>query len=78
MQCVIFSSVVCLALQHFSTLSRKRNDFGEKKLLNIRSLVLFSLPLLSETFLILRRTERAMIKNAHWSSCKVLEAVVRF
>ena len=31
----------------------------------------FPLQLLSETFLILRRTERDMIKNVYWSSCKV-------
>jgi hypothetical protein len=31
----------------------------------------FSLQLLSETFLILRKSERDMVKNIHWSSCKV-------
>ena len=30
----------------------------------------FSLQILCEPFLILRRTERDMIKNVHWSSCK--------
>jgi len=38
-----------------STLSDKRNDFWEKKeLLNINCMILLSLQLLSETFLILR------------------------
>ena len=35
----------------------------------------FSLQLLSETFLILRRTERDMIKNVYRSSCNVLVIV---
>ena len=30
-----------------------------------------SLQILSETFLILRRTARDVIKNVYWSSCKV-------
>jgi hypothetical protein len=33
--------------------------------------VLISLQLLSETFLILRKTERDIIKNVYWSSSKV-------
>ena len=42
-----------------------------KKLMNTRCVFRFSLQLLSETFLILRRTERDMIKNVYLSSCKV-------
>jgi len=53
--CAILSSVPCPALQYFPTLSHKRHDFrGEKKLLNTKCVFLFSLQLLSETFLILR------------------------
>ena len=44
----------------------------EKKLLNTRCVFWFSLQLLSETFLILRRSKRDMIKNVYRSSCKVL------
>ena len=32
----------------------------------------FSLQLLSETFLVLRSTERDVITNVYWSSCKIL------
>ena len=44
---------------------------GGGRILNVKRVFLFSLQLLSETFLILRRTERDMIKNVCWSSCKV-------
>ena len=43
----------------------------EKMLLNTKCVFWFSLQLLSETFLIPRRTERDVIKNVYWSSCKV-------
>jgi hypothetical protein len=39
---------------------------------------LFSLQLLSEIFLTLRRTERDRFKNIYWSSCKVTAILVRF
>ena len=56
--------------QYFYTLSHKQNDFGEGKLLNTKFVLWFSLQLLSETFLILRRTERDIIKNIYRSVCK--------
>jgi len=50
----------------------------EKKSLNTKCVFWFSVQLLSETFLILRRTERDMIKNIHWSLCKVPVIGVRY
>ena len=38
----------------------------------------FSLQLRSEIFLILRTTERGMVRNVHWFSCKVPFILVRF
>ena len=52
--------------------------FGEKSR-NTKCVFWFSVQLLSETFLILRRTERDMIKNVYRSSCTVpVIVVVRF
>jgi len=42
-----------------------------QKLLNTKCVFWFSLQLLSETFLILRRIDRDMIKNVYWSSSEV-------
>jgi hypothetical protein len=50
--------------------------FG-KRLLNTKCVFWFSLQLSSETFLILRRNERDMIKNLYRSSCKVPVTLVR-
>jgi len=62
--CAILSSVACPALQYFSTLSHKWHEF-QKELLNVKCVFWFSLQCLSETFLILRRTERD-IKKVTW------------
>ena len=70
--CAIFLSAAWQALQYFYTLSHKRHDFRKKKkLLNTKCVFWFSLQLLSETFLILRITERDIIINVLRSSCKV-------
>ena len=73
------SSVDSPALLYFSTLSHRCHNFRKKKkLLNIKYVFLVSLQLLSETFFILRITERDMIKNVYCSSCKVPVFFVRF
>jgi len=49
----------------------KDRIFGKKMLMRIKFVFWFSLKLLSETVPILRRIERDMIKNVHWSSFKI-------
>ena len=56
---------------YFSTLSHKRQDLKKKKFFNIKCVFPVSLQLLSQAFLILRRTEQNMIKIVYWSSCEV-------
>jgi polyphosphate kinase len=50
----------------------------EKRLLKIKFKFLFSLQTLSQTFLILRRTEGDMVKYVHGASCKVHIILARF
>ena len=73
----VSSSVACLALPYFSTLSQKRYSFREKVIVH-KSAFSVSLQLLSETFLILRRILRDITINVHRSSCKVPVSLVRF
>jgi hypothetical protein len=70
MRRIILLSVACLAVVYFSTLSQNGTIFG-KKLLKIKCVFWFSLQLLCETFLILRRIQRDIIINVHKSSCEV-------
>ena len=52
--------------------------FGEKKYIKHQNVLWFFLQLLLEVFLILRRTERDVIKNVCSSSCKISVIVVIF
>jgi len=73
----ILTSVACLTPENFSTLSRKRHDF-RKKAFGYKLCVLFFSTPLFETFLILKRTERDMIKILYWPSCKLHIILARF
>jgi hypothetical protein len=78
MRRIILSSVACLALPYFSTLSHKRQDYREKVIEHKLRVLIFSTTL-SETFLILRRKKkRDIITNEHRSSSKVPVILVRF
>jgi hypothetical protein len=67
--CIV--TLACLALQHFSTLSHKRNNFL-KKVFNIKCVFWVSLQILSETFFILKRIRGGININAHRSLLKYL------
>ena len=65
---IIFSSVTCQALLHFSTLSYKFHDFLIKKGTEYETCVLIFFTVVSKTFVILRRNDRDMIVYGHGSS----------
>jgi len=75
--CAILSS---LPARHYGIFPHYfiNDEIFEKKLLNIKCVFSFSLQLLSETFLILRRSERYIIINVLRSSCKIPVILVRF
>jgi len=52
--------------------------FSKKKITEHKMCVLMSSTNLSQTFVILRRTERDMMRNVYRSSCKVFVIVVSF
>ena len=61
---------------YFSTLYHKWHDFRGKKI-ETRIVFSFSVQLLSETFLVLRRIQRDINKNVNRASCKVPVILVR-
>ena len=73
MRHIVFLSVACLALPYYSKLSHKLHDF-RKNVIKHR----FSLQILYEIFLILRRIQRDVIINVHGSSCKTPVILVIF
>jgi len=74
----MLSSLALPTVPYFWTLSHKGHDFGGKKLLKIKRVFWFSLQLLSETFLFLRRIQRVTIISERWSLCKVPFILVIF
>ena len=69
MRRIILPSVACLAIPYLSTLSHKRNDFGEKVTGYEMRVLIFSTTL-SRTFFILRRIQGDISIIVHRCSCK--------
>jgi len=74
----IILSLVCLAIQNFSTLPHKRYDFFGTKLLNTKREFWFFIQGLSETFLSLKGIQQDIIVNVLKSSRKIPVILVRF
>jgi hypothetical protein len=75
--CGLSSSVACLVLPDFSTLSHKRHDFREKTLSNVKFVFWFSLQCLPEIFLIPGLVQHDAIKNVQRCWCKVPTIISR-
>ena len=73
---IILSSVACLTLQYFSTLSHKWHQFW-KNFMKMKCMWWFSVHVLSKTFLILRRIQWDIIISVHTSSCNT-PVIVRY
>jgi hypothetical protein len=79
MRHIMLSSVACLAVPYFTTLSHKRHDFRKKVIEHTSKIcVLIFSPNLSETFLVLTTIKRDIIINVHRSSGKVPAILVTF
>jgi hypothetical protein len=80
MRRIILSSVTCLAVPYFSTLLHKLHDFrgGGGKVIEHKMCVSISCTTLSETFLVVRRTQRDIMISVHRFLCEVAVILVRF
>ena len=70
--------IVICDLPSSTIFSHKGHDFRGKKSYSTQKVFRFSLQLLSEIFLILRKIKGDMNKNAYRYSCKVHVILVRF
>jgi hypothetical protein len=77
---IMLSFVACLSvwMYHIFPLHLIHNAMLERHVLSIKHVIWFSLHLLPENFLILRRMRRDMIISLHGSSCKVISFRVKF
>jgi hypothetical protein len=71
-------TVTCMVPPYFSILLQKMTRFSGKTIMNIKRVYSFSVQTLSETFFILRITERVMNRTVYRSSRKVPVIFVRF
>jgi hypothetical protein len=78
LRCIILLSLSYLVLLYIFMLSHKRYDFRRKKHIHHKMCVLFLFTNLFETFPLLRRIRRNLIKTVHRSSCKVAVILIRF
>jgi hypothetical protein len=60
------SSVACVALQYFSTLSHERKDFRKRYIIKHKMCVLIFFTTVVWNISLLRRTEREIIKNVKY------------
>ena len=67
-----------IALRDIHTHARAHGSARRRNVLSIKCVFGFSMQLLSETFLILRKTERDMIRHVYWCSGTVPVILVRF
>jgi hypothetical protein len=74
----VYCHVWPLWLQHIFQRCLINGRIFEKRLLNIKCVFWFSLQLLSEIFLILRRTEGDIVINVKTPSCKIPVTLVTF
>ena len=74
----IFSSVSCLTLQYFSTLSHKWRDFRNQKFTEDKMCILVSTTIFSEISHSKKKRTTCDKKNVYWYSCKVPFIFVRF
>ena len=78
MRRIILSFVDCLAVLYSSTLSHKRHDYRGKKFIEHKTCVSIFSTTFSDTLLILRRIQRAIIINVRSFSRKLPVILVRF